>query len=737
MSLQPCILRVALHTPLRRLFDYLPPPNCKINTLIPGQRLRVPFGKGKARIGLLVKLTDKSEIEQHKLKHILEIVDEQPLYTQKHLNLLEWASQYYHHPFGEVIFTTVPPLLRKGLPPALKKEILWRLTPAGIVTHTESFKYAKKQAALLDFIKYFTDGVSSMQIQKKFAQWRPYLNALIEKGLVEKFNSQSSNSKKLRKTYNVKLNSAQKQAANEISVAAGRYQAFLLDGITGSGKTEVYIQSIRQIINTGLQALILLPEIGLTPQFIERFQHRLNVEIAVLHSALAERERLDTWLKARDGKVLVVIGTRSSIWTPFHQLGIIIVDEEHDLSYKQQDGFRYSARDMALIRAQREKIPVVLGSATPSMESLQNAATGRYQELKLTRRVGSAKLPRINILDIRANKMHGAVSQHLLEAIQHCINQKQQVLLFLNRRGYAPVMMCHDCGWVFKCPRCNIQMTYHKHNNKLCCHHCGHVEKLMNNCHECTGGKIIEIGHGTQRLTETLGEILPSANILRIDRDSTRRKDTLQLMLKDIHAGKVDILVGTQMLAKGHHFPKVTLVGIIDADRGLYSADYRASERMAQMILQVGGRAGRAESPGTVIIQTHHPDHPLLKTLVAQGYTKFSELVLQERKEALLPPFSYHALLRSEAHDMQLSRRFLNDAKSRLHSTNKLQLEIFGPIMAPVEKIAGRYRMQLLLQAKNRNQLRQTLQPWVNILEQMPSARKVRWSLDVDPQDMS
>ncbi|MBI4006231.1 MAG: primosomal protein N', partial [Gammaproteobacteria bacterium] len=498
----------------------------------------------------------------------------------------------------------------------------------------------------------------------------------------------------------------------------------------------VYIQCIKHIITMGKQALILLPEIGLTPQFIERFERQLNVDIAVLHSALQDRERLHAWLRARDGRALVVLGTRSAIWTPFQQLGIIIVDEEHDLSYKQKDGFRYSARDLAMIRSQQENIPVVLGSATPSMESLQNAVKGRYKELKLGRRAGGARLPRINILDIRASKMHGAVSQTLLESIQYCIEKNQQALLFLNRRGYAPVIMCHDCGWVFKCSRCNIQMTYHKHNNKLCCHHCGHVEKLINNCHECNSHKIIEIGHGTQRLAETLEKILPSAHLIRIDRDSTRRKGAMQSMLNDIHSGGVDILIGTQMLAKGHHFPRVTLVGIIDADRGLYSADYRASERMAQLILQVSGRAGRAENPGTVIIQTHHPEHPLLTTLIEHGYAKFAELVLRERKEALLPPFSYHALLRAEAHDMQLSRKFLTDAKSRLPATNKLQMEIFGPIASPIEKRAGRYRMQLLLQSTDRSRLRQILEPWVKILEQIPSARKVRWSLDVDPQDM-
>ena len=736
MPSKPCILRIAINTPLRRLFDYLPPGDCQPAQIIPGQRLRVPFGTSKEKIGLLVEIASESEVAPHKLKNAIEIIDGKPIFDLQHLRFLIWASDYYQHPPGEVMLGTLPKLLSNGSLASRKRIHYWKLESGKVNKPDDVFVNAPLKSAILKLIRSNPDGVSEETIRKNFKNWRKPLLSLSESGWIVSFPNDLSGDKcpdQNRDTF--RLNTEQENAVSTIISAGKSYQAFLLNGITGSGKTEVYLHSIRERINQGLQALVLVPEIALTPQFIERFESRLNIKTGLLHSGLTDRERLETWLGARDGDIRIVIGTRSAIWTPFKQLGIIIVDEEHDLSYKQQEGFRYSARDLALFRAHQNNIPIVLGSATPSLESIQNVVNKRYREIKLTKRTGNAFLPKINILDIRRCPMDGALSKPLLEIIHQHLEKDQQILLFLNRRGYAPVMMCHNCGWIVKCPRCNIQMTYHKHINKLCCHHCQHQDRLIKKCPECSNQKIIEIGHGTQRLTETLENNFPNAKIMRIDRDSTRRKGTIQSMLENAQRGNIDILIGTQMLAKGHHFPKVTLVGIIDADQGLYSADFRAGERMAQIIMQVSGRAGRAEDSGTVIIQTHHPDHPLLTTLAGHNYEILSKLMLDERKQTMLPPFSFQVLLRAEANQQYKINHFLHEARNLL-SASDTQLQVFGPITAPIEKRAGRYRMQLLLQLHNRKHLRKILEPWVISLESLPGGRKVRWSLDIDPQDM-
>ncbi len=738
------ILRVVLNSPLRTLFDYLPPDNYARKHFAPGQRLQVPFGKNSVRTGIIISLSKTTQIPKHKLKKALALLDEIPLFPAKHLKLIEWASHYYHHPIGDVVFTSIPSSLRKGKAAVIKQEIIWRLTTYGKTyegkLYPDELSRAKKQLVIFQFIKQHQDGVSQMRILNEFENARNPLNELSEKNLIEKTTATEKSDEVAPNqddsAWTLKPNKEQQSAINKINAASTTYNAFLLNGVTGSGKTEVYLQLIRHMLASDKQALVLIPEIGLTPQFIDRIQQRFSENVVVLHSGLSEGERLAAWLKARDGKASVVLGTRSAIWTPMPNLGMIIVDEEHDLSYKQQDGLRYSARDLALIRGQREKIPVVLGSATPSMESMKNTKDGRYQELLLSKRVSNAKLPDIQIHDVRNEKMHGAISQYLLNSIKQCLHNRQQILLFLNRRGYAPVIMCHDCGFISQCPRCNVYMTFHKNKNRLHCHHCQHSERLPNTCPDCSGHQLIEVGHGTERLEETLAELLPEAKILRIDRDSTRRKDSMNKMLEDIHAGDADILVGTQMLAKGHHFPDVTLVGIVDADRGLFSIDFRASERMAQILMQVSGRAGRGDSPGTVIVQTHYPEHPLLNKLALHDYQEFTNILLEERQQTQLPPFSFQALIRAESNQQAVAIKFLNIARTRLQSLTQGKLEIYGPVSAPMEKRAGRYRFQLIIQAENRQAIKKFLSPWIEDLDQLPEARKVRWSVDVDPQDM-
>jgi primosomal protein N' (replication factor Y) len=454
-----------------------------------------------------------------------------------------------------------------------------------------------------------------------------------------------------------------------------------------------------------------------------------------MHSGLSDGDRLDAWLRARNGSAQVVLGTRSAVWTPLKNPGLFIVDEEHDQSYKQQDGLRYSARDLAVLKASIDGVPIILGSATPSLESLYNSERGKFTRITLTKRAENAKPPAYRIIDMRGRQTTGALSGTLIREITRVLQQKQQVLLFQNRRGYSPVLMCHACGWTHMCTRCDIPLTYHKMANRLICHHCGHIETPSNTCGDCHAREMIQVGHGTERLYETLEGLFPTAKLLRIDRDSTRRKGSMHDYMEKINNGSIDILVGTQMLAKGHHFPKVTLVGIIDADRGLFSNDFRAGERMAQLVVQVSGRAGRARDPGLVMIQTHYPEHPFLLTLVQKDYAHFAEMQLLERKETNLPPYSYQVLLRADSHEDKLPSGFLETAAGILKKTDP-GLEIFGPFPAPIEKRGGRYRFQLLVQSGNRANLHKALIPWVNELEHIRSGKKIRWSLDVDPQDL-
>ena len=515
----------------------------------------------------------------------------------------------------------------------------------------------------------------------------------------------------------------------------GGFAAFLLDGVTGSGKTEVYLRVVATVLKQGRQALVIVPEIGLTPQLLARFESRLDSPLAVLHSGLGDRERLNAWLAARDGSIGVIIGTRSAIFAPLKRPGVIIVDEEHDPSFKQQEGFRYHARDLAIVRARQLNIPVVLGSATPSLESLLNVQRGRYRCLRLPHRVGAAVEPPIEILDIRGQPMNDGLSRLLLNRIQAQLEQGNQVLLFLNRRGFAPTLICHECGWLGECQHCDAHLTLHLRRRRLICHHCGARQPLPPACPACGSIDLRALGQGTERIEQVLKQEFPGIGLARIDRDSTRRKGSLQALLQAVEKGERQILIGTQMLAKGHHFPDVTLVGVVDADQGLFGADFRASERMAQLLLQVAGRAGRAEKPGVVVLQTHYPQHPLLQTLVGGGYPAFAAAALAERQAAQLPPFTCQALLRADALEPESPWAFLTQAFEAGKDLSQ-EVELLGPVPAPMERREGRYRAQLLAQSTRRPPLQAFLDRWVERLTELKTARKVRWSLDVDPQDL-
>jgi primosomal protein N' (replication factor Y) len=566
--------------------------------------------------------------------------------------------------------------------------------------------------------------------------WRTPMQGLEKKALVTSFEQPCLQASAEPMLPAPQLNEEQQAAVEQVATSDDQYRAFLLQGITGSGKTEVYLALVEQVIARGDQALVLVPEISLTPQLTRRFRRRLATPIAALHSGLNDSQRLCAWSMAASGQARVVIGTRSALFTPMPRLALVIVDEEHDGSLKQQDGFRYHARDLALVRARNRGVPILLGSATPSLESLHNAEKGLYRYLHLTRRAAGANPPKVHLLDVRRRPMEHGLSDLLLQQIQRHLEQQGQVLLFLNRRGYAPLLMCHACGWSTDCPRCDAHMTLHHHNRRLQCHHCGHERPAPEQCPECGEESLYIPGAGTERIEQALLEHFPDVAISRIDRDTTRRKGSLDEKLAQARSGEARILIGTQMLAKGHDFPNVSLVGILDTDQGLFSSDFRGTEHMAQLIIQVAGRAGRAERPGEVYIQTHHPDHPLLQTLLNEGYGGFAHAALEERRQAHFPPFAHMTVLRAEATRREAALDFLREARDLFSDMNTREVDAYGPLPAPMEKRAGRFRAQLILQCAQRKPLHQLLRRWIPAIGKLKSAGRVRWSVDVDPQDM-
>ncbi|MGB5340110.1 MAG: primosomal protein N' [Gammaproteobacteria bacterium] len=724
------ILRIAVPAPLYRSFDYLPPAGVSQQALQPGMRVRIPFGRRHV-IGVLLEVVMHTPVEQHKLKRASAVLDATPIITADILAMVQWASAYYQHPIGDALATALPVLLRRGKQPETGTPG-WRLTPAGAALDPESLQRAPRQRAVLTALRTQPDGISRAGLDATAA----VLKALHAKGWLEPVNLQTrkQHGQPVTTTRHT-LNSAQQAAVAAVIPSLDRFNAFLLEGVTGSGKTEVYLTVIETVMRQQRQALILVPEIGLTPQLVARFRERFQVPLAILHSGLGDRERLSAWQQARTGAAPIVIGTRSAIFTPLARPGVLVVDEEHDASLKQQDGFRYSARDLAVWRARQAGIPVLLGSATPSLESLYNVEQRRYQCLSLPERTGAAELPEYQILDIGLLPLENGLSLPLIRHIRKHLDADGQVLLFLNRRGFAPTLICYDCNWVATCRRCDARMTLHQRDGRLHCHHCGSQRPIDSTCPECQGSELHPLGQGTERVEQALADHFPEVERLRIDRDTTRRKGELEQLLARAESGQGRLLLGTQMLAKGHHFPAVTLVGILDADHGLFSTDFRASERMAQLIVQVAGRAGRHDRPGSVIIQTRHPEHPLLQLLITQGYPAFARAALAERKAASLPPVTSLALLRAEATAAELPLEFLEAVSARIAPADRDYVEIWGPVPAAMERRAGRYRAQLLLQSSQRGKLQLLLGRLVRELEQAKEGRQVRWSVDVDPAD--
>ncbi len=734
------IFRVAIAVPLYQLFDYLAPDGTRLPDIKPGIRLEVPF-RNTTKTAFLVECIHHSDIGPSKLKQVGRILDETPLLSPQDLKLLHWASAYYHHPLGEVISTAFPAALRQGKTTAIPTEKFYALTESGKVADSGLLKRSPKQKSVLEKFQAHQACLSETQLSAWDENWRPSVRQLLEKSLLQaelgaNFTLSPAGTNPVIQDNVLHCNPQQQAAITSVYDALGQFAVFLLEGVTGSGKTEVYMQIIASVLARGQQILVLLPEITLTPQLEERFRRRFTVNIAISHSKLTDRQRASAWLNMQRGECAILLGTRSALFTPLKNPGLIILDEEHDASFKQQEGFRFSARDVAVVRGKLLNIPVLLGSATPALESLQNADNKRYHLLHLPNRAGNAMAPSLHLLDIRNKKMQEGLSEALIAEIHRTLAKNEQVLIFLNRRGFAPTLICHGCAWVARCRHCDANLVVHYDEGRLRCHHCGQEQRLVKHCPACKTGELTPLGLGTERVEKALAELFADKVLVRLDRDSTQRKGSLENYLQQINQGKVDIILGTQMLAKGHHFPNVTLVAILDVDSGLFSIDFHAPEKLAQMVVQVSGRAGRAEKPGKVIMQTRQPDHPLLATLINDGYNSFARTALAERKEASLPPFSYQALLRVHAANTEMPKLFLNAVLALAQQHNKGSTQIWGPVAAPMAKRAGQYRYQLLFQGNNRPQLHALLDVLMPKIEKLKEAKKVRWSLDVDPVDL-
>jgi primosomal protein N' (replication factor Y) (superfamily II helicase) len=727
------ILGVAIDAPLRRLFDYRAP--AEAGATQPGERVWVPFGRRRV-VGVVVERRETSDVPATRLRSLAGRVDEAPTLDLALLRLLIWAADYYRHPVGEVIASALPAPLRTGAP-LVAEEVRWRLTPSG--RQSALGQLSSRASRLRGAVEHLlrVEDATPAEIMAATGGASTSLRALEARGFVESFSKVAEEPEPgvMAVQEGPRLNEPQQAAVDRIGATFGTFASHLLYGVTGSGKTEVYLRAIAGVLARGEQALVLVPEIALTPQLIARFAARFETPISVVHSGLTDQERLVAWRNARRGAARIVIGTRSAVFTPLARPGLIVVDEEHDASFKQQDGFRYSARDLAIVRAQRLNIPVVLGSATPSLETLARAQRQPQHLSRLPHRAGSARPPRVSLIDLRKNAQSQGVATPTMQAIRRHLDDGGQVMLFLNRRGYAPVLFCPACGWAAHCRRCDAHLTVHGRTRSLICHHCGAEEQLIERCPSCDA-EAKPVGQGTERIEEILRGQFPDAPLARIDRDSIRRKGELEAVLDRVNRNEVRILVGTQMLTKGHDFPNVTLVVVLNADQGLFSTDFRASERLAQTIVQVAGRAGRAERPGEVLIQTEYPDHPLLTLLLSGGYEAFATGALTEREQSGWPPFARIALVRAEASAPGAPLHFLQAARTAAQRHSTRDLRVLGPAPAPMERRAGRHRAQLLLHAASHSSLQKFLSRWLADVETLPAARRVRWSIDVDPAEL-
>ncbi len=734
-------IQIAVPVPVRQAFDYR-----SASEIAPGSRVLVPFGIKSGRSVVGVALPSRSSANKNiTLKTVERILDDTPVFTGSMIGLLLWAADYYHHPVGEVFQTATPTWLRSavGIENPLREICYRRSTRLSMPEISKLLARAPKQQQLFQLLRdsseYSLAQLTDIMTTATPTSIHRTLKALLAKEVIERHERDAAPGEYPVTGFSDRLTDEQRSAVESVVESLGQYRSFVLHGITGSGKTEVYLQIAQQCLANGHQVMILIPEIALTPQLLDRFRTRLGGGVTAIHSGLSAQQRYTSWWKAREGTATVIIGTRSAVFTPMKRPGLIIIDEEHDHSYKQQDGFRYHARDLAIKRASMENIPILLGSATPSMESIHNVETGKHRLLKLSHRASGARLPGVEWVDLQKHRKYDGLTPQLLEAVRTEIDNGFQVILYINRRGFATVAGCTRCDWKAKCDRCDAWLVFHKKTNTLRCHHCGRIARPLPSCPECSHSLFYH-GDGTQRLEEVLKRQLPDARIVRFDSDQITTRSRLEKILTEIRQGDIDIIIGTQLISKGHDFPRVTLVGIVHPDQGLYSTDFRAPEYLFQQLIQVAGRAGRDQLPGRVIIQTAHPGNPYLKLALGHDYSGFYQLCSEQRKVSGFPPFGFIALWRAEsAHPgsaiqfLQYTRQIGQDIRQNL---DYREVEIMDPVPSPMEKLAGRYRAQLLVKCHRRKPLHDLLSSWTNEIEISAQARKIRWSLDIDPMQM-
>lgn len=727
------VLVVALPTPLRRNFDYLLPDDLESSPPQIGTRVEVNFA-GRSLVGVVIDTQSSSSAPIEKLKPVSQALDNHPSLPPELVQLCKWASDYYLHPLGEVLNASLPPGLRDASPEP--KQFVWKHTTEGLGLAETALKRSAKQQEIHGFL--LKNGALSAEEIKQYDFSKSALKSLSDKKLIEQREIESfSVSRPLQILRENPLTLNEEQRTAVLAIKFHDFNTYLLEGATGSGKTEVYMQLAASALQSGKQVLVLIPEIGLSAQTIGRFKRRFDVNIVELHSNISDAERTRSWIAARDGRARIVIGTRLAALAAMKDIGLIIIDEEHDASYKQQDNFKYSARDISIWRAAKNRIPIVLGSATPSLESLNNVSSGKFQRLELKTRAGGAQPPELIAIDLKGQLLEGGLTTYAVQEIESTLRSGGQALVFLNRRGYAPFLLCHHCGWTSECRNCSSSMTLHQRPKVLHCHHCDRRASIPRQCPSCNAEPLQPKGLGTEQSENLLNERFRDYPVVRIDRDSTRTKSAMEDALSEIRKGDPCLLVGTQMLAKGHHLPNLRLVVMLDADQGLLSPEFRAAERMGQLLTQVSGRAGREKIRGKVLIQTHRPDHPYLQMLINDGYSVFAQHLLEERQISMLPPYWHMATFRAESKRAENAMDLLKfiEREYRKRFPPHPGISYLGPIPANIEKINERFRFQLQFKAVSRAELKKVLKVLVEDLSSSALAKRTRWSLDVDPID--
>jgi primosomal protein N' (replication factor Y) len=723
-------VRVAVDVPLPTLFDYR---HENATDDLVGALALVPFGRKKT-VGVILEVSPRSAVDAARIRPLLRVLAEIPPLPADIIALLRFCSEYYHHPIGQVVHSALPAGLR-----AVRQRMAPRSRAVAITPEGQDALHAGAMTRAPALVRLLTrlDSCSALAPGEFSAGERRILRRLLERGWVEELAPSPSRAREPGEQSSAVpvLTSEQDAAVRAIIQSLDRFHPWLLHGITGSGKTEVYLRVMEATLQVDGQVLFLVPEIGLTPQLEGRIRDRFpDRNLVTLHSALSARARAQNWLAAQSGAAQIVLGTRSAVFAPMPRLALVIIDEEHDTSYKQIEAMRYSARDLAIWRARQRNVPVILGSATPCLETYQGALQGRYTSVRLTLRAHAQPHPRITLVPTTGARLHEGFVPALIKAIGERVAAHEQVLVYINRRGYAPVLLCGACGWAASCHRCSARLVLHKTRQRLLCHHCGHEAPVATSCADCGNIDLRALGHGTQRVETALQAVFPDARLMRIDRDTTRGSNVWPGMRRAIENREVDILIGTQLLSKGHDFAGLGLVTVLNADRSLYSADFRASEQLFAQLMQVAGRAGRGTSPGEVLIQTAFPAHPLYQAVQRLDFDAFARALLDERSEASFPPFAYQAVLRAEATRLAQALEFLHDA-AQLAATYADGISVFDPAPALMTRLKGRERAQLLVQSASRARLHRFLGRWV---EEMRSAKptNARWAIDVDPLDV-